>query len=599
VGRMPALHDMLKTLYTFIILISCSVAQAQNTSPAGIPTHSSDHDPSHQHDLMHSAAPVDNNADNSAEIVLQDEFANRVNLAAMQRITVQHNQTLKTFDTYARDTLFVITGKTRFEGYSAAYAILDMSLRPELYANRNIIYIRNKPFREEFKQLKFLTESQQERIQKQGTVSLAFWLDERVQGAMQKLGSASMIKADAVRSINFQAGTLAEVLNYPNGSSTLGAIAIIPPTDAVSSNAKPWKTLPVVAQELMSTTQPGNGNYLSSINAAAGAMINISSQWRGRDSSGVEKAFDALSAAVISVNPSVYPSETKRGFELFYNRMFRLTLPGAILYFVGFVLFLLAWKTDLKWFYRTGLGFTLAGLLVHTLGIGIRWWLVQKSVGNWFESIPIKNQFESVLMSAFFGVIVALLLERWKRVGIFGAAAAFVGWLSLIAIFAAPYVTGIDIGGQIKQNAGILMTYWLYIHVTLVTASYALIGMTFVMGVWYVIQYFYNREAALLKTLDDCNLVMLQLAFWILGVGIITGALWADVSWGRPWGWDPKETFALITWIVYLIIIHVRFVTAGQKRGLITGVLSVVGFFVMLFNWIGVNFFLVGLHSYA
>jgi ABC-type transport system involved in cytochrome c biogenesis permease subunit len=71
------------------------------------------------------------------------------------------------------------------------------------------------------------------------------------------------------------------------------------------------------------------------------------------------------------------------------------------------------------------------------------------------------------------------------------------------------------------------------------------------------------------------------------------------VSWGRPWGWDPKETFALITWIVYLIIVHVRFVTSGEKRALVTSILSVIGFGVMMFNWIGVNFFLVGLHSYA
>jgi ABC-type transport system involved in cytochrome c biogenesis permease subunit len=123
--------------------------------------------------------------------------------------------------------------------------------------------------------------------------------------------------------------------------------------------------------------------------------------------------------------------------------------------------------------------------------------------------------------------------------------------------------------------------------------------MTFVMGVWYLISYFAKPNSEVLKTLDACNLVMLQLAFWILGIGIITGALWADVSWGRPWGWDPKETFALVTWIVYLIIIHVRFVTAGQNRALTTGILSIIGFGVMLFNWIGVNFFLVGLHSYA
>jgi ABC-type transport system involved in cytochrome c biogenesis permease subunit len=100
-----------------------------------------------------------------------------------------------------------------------------------------------------------------------------------------------------------------------------------------------------------------------------------------------------------------------------------------------------------------------------------------------------------------------------------------------------------------------------------------------------------------LATLDLCNLVVLQLAFWVLGCGIITGAIWADQSWGRPWGWDPKETFALVTWIVYLIVVHVR--VATEHKAWWTAVLSIIGFAIMLFNWIGVNFVLVGLHSYA
>ncbi len=88
------------------------------------------------------------------------------------------------------------------------------------------------------------------------------------------------------------------------------------------------------------------------------------------------------------------------------------------------------------------------------------------------------------------------------------------------------------------------------------------------------------------------------MAFWALGTGIACGAIWADHSWGRFWGWDPKETFALVTWIVYMIIVHVRFL-AGQNKAMWTAWLSVAGFGVMMFNWIGVNFFLAGLHSYA
>lgn len=109
-----------------------------------------------------------------------------------------------------------------------------------------------------------------------------------------------------------------------------------------------------------------------------------------------------------------------------------------------------------------------------------------------------------------------------------------------------------------------------------------------------------NRAAALpvwLHTVDWSQMIMLNLVFVLLFVGTILGAVWADYSWGRPWGWDPKEVFALNTWIVYAILIHARFLV--KNKGLWTAWLSVAGCGMMAFNWCFVNFFIVGLHSYA
>jgi ABC-type transport system involved in cytochrome c biogenesis permease subunit len=96
---------------------------------------------------------------------------------------------------------------------------------------------------------------------------------------------------------------------------------------------------------------------------------------------------------------------------------------------------------------------------------------------------------------------------------------------------------------------------------------------------------------------DWSQLILLNLVFVLLFVGTILGAVWADYSWGRPWGWDPKEVFALNTWIIYAILIHIRFVV--KQRGLWTAWLSVAGCVMMAFNWIVVNTYIVGLHSYA
>jgi len=106
-----------------------------------------------------------------------------------------------------------------------------------------------------------------------------------------------------------------------------------------------------------------------------------------------------------------------------------------------------------------------------------------------------------------------------------------------------------------------------------------------------------KKLPAWLHQIDWSHLIILNIVFVILFVGVILGAVWADYSWGRPWGWDPKEVFALNTWIIYAILIHARFVT--KQRGLWTAWLSVLGCLMMAFNWAFVNFYIVGLHSYA
>lgn len=102
---------------------------------------------------------------------------------------------------------------------------------------------------------------------------------------------------------------------------------------------------------------------------------------------------------------------------------------------------------------------------------------------------------------------------------------------------------------------------------------------------------------SLSKVLDTVTMLLLELSFIMLWTGIIMGAKWADHSWGRPWGWDPKEVFALNTWIIFLILVHVRLKV--KDRELWTAILTVWGTSVMMFNWVVVNFYIVGLHSYA
>ncbi len=608
---------------------------------------------------------------------LADNFSSKLKFDEFRKVTVQDRLTLKTFDTYARQTINTISGKSSLDGEDAVYTVIDIACRPEKYVDRNIIKIKNVPLRQDFMRLTNLDATERDRILQEGTISLTTWTSEPVQQLMQQLQAKEIFKAKAIQQVNEAAGTL------QNLAGQFVLVRLIPPSDK-AADKKNWIGLANVIGNVAAVrpmpagvgTAPAAlpGYDDATVAKAFDALAKVTVFWQHEQPESVNEQLNLAAELLPQINPAVYPSSLNRAVELMYNRAFKMTIPGAFLYFGAFVCFLVSARSGVVGVRLWGLRIFVLAFLVHTVGIGVRWWLVATQHNSWFDGIPIKNQFESVLMSAWFGALIGLVLEMRRSRAIFGAAASFVGWLSLVAIFATPYVTGTEIGAEIGQVAGVLMSYWLYLHVTLVVASYALIAMAFALSVWWLSNYYKNygtfkrrparqlsgdvvdldempaggnvsggaiqlsggflqtlarvmfvpmprsavevkstkavsststlsddttgdAGARFLATLDACNLVVLQLAFWVLGVGIILGAVWADQSWGRPWGWDPKETFALVTWIVYLVVVHVRVATA--QKAWWTAVLSIIGFFVMLFNWIGVNFFLVGLHSYA
>ena len=106
-----------------------------------------------------------------------------------------------------------------------------------------------------------------------------------------------------------------------------------------------------------------------------------------------------------------------------------------------------------------------------------------------------------------------------------------------------------------------------------------------------------GRSRSLGEVMDGATMILVELSFILLWAGIVMGAIWADHSWGRPWGWDPKEVFALNTFLVFAVLVHVRW--RVRDKGLWTALLAVAGCAVMLFNWVVINFTIAGLHSYA
>ncbi len=237
----------------------------------------------------------------------------------------------------------------------------------------------------------------------------------------------------------------------------------------------------------------------------------------------------------------------------------------------------------------------LLGLAGNTSGLIMRW---VESYDMGIGHAPFSNLYESLVFFSWTIILIYLIVERkigTRVVGVFVAPLAF---LSMAYASFSP-----DISSQIQPLMPALKSNWLIAHVIACFIGYAAFTIAFGISIMYLLKQ--RREdddrsflALFPKTgdLDDLNHRMILFGFLFLSAGIITGAVWANSAWGRYWGWDPKETWSLITWFIYATLLHAR-LTHGW-RGKRIAYLSLIGFAAVLFTYFGVNL-LPGLHSYG
>ena len=263
-------------------------------------------------------------------------------------------------------------------------------------------------------------------------------------------------------------------------------------------------------------------------------------------------------------------------------------------------------------------GFAAFGYLVSfifrkdIIGRLASWVAIAGGVGNlagfvlrWMESYrlgighaPLSNLYESLVFFAFTIMILYLFLERRYQNRILGVFAAPIAFLAMAYASLAP-----GMNDQIQPLIPALKSNWLIAHVISCFIGYAAFAVAFVMGLMYLVKQrdpdnkgSFLSQFPTLDTLDELILQLVKFGFLFLTVGIITGAVWANSAWGRYWGWDPKETWSLITWLVYATMLHFRVFLSW--RGKVFAIFSIIGFLAVLFTYFGVNY-LPGLHSYG
>ncbi len=265
----------------------------------------------------------------------------------------------------------------------------------------------------------------------------------------------------------------------------------------------------------------------------------------------------------------------------------------TFIYAFAAVLYFSAWIFRKSLPGKTGTGVTIVGILTHIAGILLRWMESYKlGIGH----APFSNLYESLV---FFSLTIAALylyIEiRYKN----RVISAFAGTMAFLTLAYAALKAD-----QISPLIPALKSNWLIAHVITCFLGYAGFAVAFGISILYFIKHLENEEKqgsilSLLpqtRILDELTYQMVVFGFFFLTIGIITGAVWANSAWGRYWGWDPKETWSLVTWFVYAILLHARLIRGWQGKRI--ALISIIGFTAVMFTYFGVNY-LPGLHSYG
>jgi cytochrome c-type biogenesis protein CcsB len=239
---------------------------------------------------------------------------------------------------------------------------------------------------------------------------------------------------------------------------------------------------------------------------------------------------------------------------------------------------------------KSAVSAVLVGFASHTLALIARY----AEAGH----TPVTNLHESLSFFAWMIIGVLLIASLKYKIKVLGAFLSPVALILMLFAYALPK--------EIVPLAPVLRSFWHPFHVIFAFMGNAIFALAFCCGLMYLIQEHQLKAKKIgaitkrlpsLQVLDDLNYQSLRYGFPLLTLGIITGAIWAEYAWGRYWNWDPKETWSLITWLLYAASLHQR-LTVGW-RGRKAAIMAIAGFSAILFTFLGVNLILPGLHTYA
>jgi len=487
-----------------------------------------------------------------------------------------HQGRIKPINTYALENLRKIYKKDSYEGLSAEQVILTAQLDPMTWGNKPIIHIKPNALGKELTQ-KLKAENE--------VASIAnfyekgqYFLSELVNVAYRKKNMDRTATDKEIINLDERANIWLQVLN---GSS----MSIYPKKD--DSNNK-WFTgydnKAFVAQDTMVLKM--HQLYMTSLHKAI----------ETKDYKEADIYLETIKEYQNTMGAAIIPASQKIDLEVKYNHwnIFKKLLFYYMI--LGFVFLLLAFANlfkpsskGIKLLLKIFSFLTILGMLAHVIGLGLRWYISGHA--------PWSNGYEAVVFVAFVTTLAGLIFSHKKSKFTLASTVLFASFLLGIA-------HGSMMNPEISNLVPVLKSYWLMIHVAIITASYGFLGLGALLGFVVLLLYIlrtpsnakrFNNTINELTYINESTLIV---GLFTLSIGTFLGGVWASESWGRYWSWDPKEVWSLISMMVYIFVLHMRLVPGLRgKFAFNTASLFSIGTLIMTF--FGVNFYLSGMHSYA
>ncbi|MFZ4546911.1 MAG: cytochrome c biogenesis protein CcsA [Bacteroidales bacterium] len=515
-----------------------------------------------------------------------DKFGHLLSQTFDGRFEPVHSLAYDVMHKISRKDEFDINGKGKM---NAMQVLIDMLIFPDFWKEQQIIYVKEKSVQDIIginskyaKFLDFFDENQQYKLQKY--VDEAFRKKQSEQNSFDK----EIIKVD-------------ERMNIFVMAIKGNMLKIFP--DQLDKNNK-W-----VSVDDKESMQPLSGAIkiinddlqLQQFNCR-NIMIAYITEVQKAISSGDYNSANKIVGYIASIqrnsaDPELLASESKINIEILYNKLQIFIELRNFYSILSVVLLLLAFIENLQvvknkfvtWSLNISIGLLGVGFLYHTVGLIMRWYLTGHA--------PWSNGYESLLLVAWGGLLAGFSFVRYSKITL--AATALLAFFMLMTASHSSY------DPQLTNLQPVLKSYWLIVHVATLTISYGFLGLGFFLGLinLFIILFKNMKNQVkldlILTELTYINEMNLTVGIVLATIGTFLGGVWANESWGRYWGWDAKETWALVIVLAYTLVLHLRFIPK-MKSVYAFNVASVLGFASVIMTFVGVNYYLSkGLHSYG